>query len=125
MLMEFYLHPTSQCYTTEEIRRRTHDLATFGMGPGLVAEDFVKELGEAFRRAPFVIEFVDFLKSTKKARFGSVNDWIYRKCEDVPLPYRWEIKTNTRIFYDWLSHFFPEITWDIPGGYSQVIYWNK
>lgn len=43
--------------------------------------------------------------------------------EDVPLPYRWEIKDNTRIFYNWLAHFFDEITWDRPN-YSQVIYWT-
>jgi hypothetical protein len=125
MLMDYYLHPTSPSYTPEEIRRRIHDLVIFGVRPGLAAEEFTERLGEAFRKAPFVIEFVDFIKRMKKARFGTVNDWIRCKCEDVPLPYRWEIKENTRILYDWLAHFFPEITWEVPGRHSQVIYWKK
>jgi hypothetical protein len=109
----------------EEIRRRTHDLVTFGLRPGLGGEEFAQRLGEEFRKGPFVIEFVDFLKRVRKARFGTVSDWIHGKCEDVPLPYRWEIKENIRILYDWLAHFFPEITWDVPGEDTQVIYWNK
>jgi hypothetical protein len=71
-----------------------------------------------------VTDFVELLKVERSLRFGAVNDWIHKKCEDVPLPYRWEIKDNTRIFYDWLAHYFPNITWDRPN-YSQVIYWNK
>jgi hypothetical protein len=125
LLMDYYLHPTSSNYLPEEIRRRTHDLVTFGLRPGLGGEEFDERLGEEFRKGPFVIEFVEFLKRVRKARFGTVSDWIQRECEDVPLPYRWEIKENTRILYDWLAHFFPEITWDVPGEHSQVIYWNK
>jgi hypothetical protein len=79
-------------------------------------------LGDSFRRTPFVIEFLELLKTERNLRFGTVNDWIHRKCEDVPLPYRWEIKDNTRIFYNWLEYFFPEITWNRPN-FSQVIYW--
>ena len=90
-------------------------------------EDWARiyQVVEAFRKAPFVVAFVDLLKSMKRIRFGTVNAWIHHKCEDVPLPYRWEIKENTRTLYDWLAYFFPEITWDVPGRHSQVIYWNK
>ena len=38
-------------------------------------------------------------------------------------PYRWEVKDNTRILYDWLAYFVAEVTWDVPG-FSQVIYWT-
>ena len=41
-----------------------------------------------------------------------------------PSPYRWEIKANTRILYDWLEYFFMEIRWDRPR-HSQVIYWQQ
>jgi len=63
------------------------------------------------------------LKHERNLRFGAVNKWIHEKCEDVPLPYRWEIKENTRIFYDWLAHYVPEISWVRPK-YSQVISWG-
>ena len=81
-------------------------------------------MGAAFRATPFVSAFVAHLKSERSLHFGAVNAWIHQQCEDVPLPYRWEIKDNTRIFYNWLAHFFDEITWDRPN-YSQVIYWNR
>jgi hypothetical protein len=36
------------------------------------------------------------------------------------------VKDSTRIFYTWLSqYFFPDVTWDVPGQRSQVIYWQK
>jgi hypothetical protein len=91
---------------------------------GLSADQFHNNLRAAFLKTPFVVDFVEFLKSQGSLRFGAVNNWIHEKCEDVPLPYRWEIKENTRIFYDWLAHFIPQITWDRPN-YSQVIRWNK
>ena len=99
-----------------------HDLVIFDVPPNLSPAEFTLRLGESFRKTPFVRDFVDYLKTEKNLRFGCVNEWIHRKCEDVPLPYRWEIKENTRIFYNWLSHFIPEITWDRPN-YSQIIYW--
>jgi hypothetical protein len=100
-----------------------HDLVTFHIPPDLSRIDFDKSLGQAFCKTPFVIDFIELLRSERSLRFGAVNNWLHEKCEDVPLPYRWEIKENTRIFYDWLACFFPEISWDRPN-YSQVIYWK-
>lgn len=108
----------------EEERRATHDFFTFRLPANLDVDEFNEALRLSFRLLPFVTDFVEFLKSQGSLRFGSVNDWIHQKCEDVPLPYRWEIKENTRIFYNWLAYFFAEIDWNIPGAYSQVIYWN-
>jgi hypothetical protein len=119
----YYFSPSRNDYSPEVVRRAAHDLITFGVPPGLNRSDFDNQLGKSFRLTPFVVEFVAVLKTEKSLRFGAVNDWIHEKCEDVPLPYRWEIKENTRIFYNWLQHFFPEITWDRPN-YSQVIYWQ-
>jgi hypothetical protein len=106
------------------MRRGIHDLVTFHVRPGLDRSEMDQQLGNSFRQTAFVVEFVKLLKTKQSLRFGAVNDWIHSKCEDVPLPYRWEIKENTRIFYNWLEHFYPEITWDRPH-YSQVIYWKE
>jgi len=123
-LAAFYFAPKSAAHTPEEIRRATHDLVTFDIPAGLIREQFEHCLGEAFRRAPFVVEFIKFLRAESSLRFGAVNDWLHQMCEDVPLPYRWQIKENTAIFYDWLAYFVPGVTWDRPN-YSQVIYWQK
>ena len=123
-LGDFYFDPNPEKLTPEEVRRAAHDLAIFGIPPGLPRSEFDKELGVKFCQTPFVKDFVELLKTKRSLRFGAVNDWIHKKCEDVPLPYRWEIKVNTRIFYDWLMHYLPDITWDRPQ-YSQVIYWKK
>lgn len=122
-LVEFYVDPNRPGYSAEEMRRATHDIVTFAIPPGLSKTEFDQRLSDSFRRTPFVVEFIELLKTEKSLRFGAVNDWIYQKCEDVPLPYRWDIKENTRIFYNWLAHYFPEIVWDRPH-YSQVIHWR-
>ena len=123
-LASFYFAPDSKAHTPEDVRRATHDLVTFDIPPGLTKPQFEQRLGDAFRQAPFVVDFVAFLKAQGSLRFGAVNDWLHQKCEDVPLPYRWQIKENTAIFYDWLAHYVPGVSWDCPN-YSQVIYWQK
>jgi hypothetical protein len=122
-LAEHYFSSGMSGRTPDEMRRAAHDLVIFEVPPGLGQAEFNERLGASFRGTPFVTEFVAFLKAEKSLRFGAVNDWIHQKCEDVPLPYRWEIKENTRIFYNWLAHFINEITWDRPN-FSQVIYWG-
>jgi hypothetical protein len=123
-LAAFYFTPEATTHTPEDVRRATHDLVVFDIPPGLTNQEFQGRLGDAFRRSPFVVEFIEFLKSEGNLRFGAVNDWLHQKCEDVPLPYRWEIKQNTAIFYDWLAYFVPGVSWHRPN-YSQVIYWRS
>ena len=123
-LADFYFSHEQQEGSLEDIRRAAHDLAIFGIPSGLSSSDFDKRLGDAFSKTPFVTDFIAFLKNSRSLRFGAVNDWIHNKCEDVPLPYRWEIKENTRIFYDWLVHYQRDISWDRPN-HSKVIYWKK
>lgn len=122
-LADFYFDANLAKPTPEEVRRAIHDLVTFGIPQNLAKTDFDERLGTAFLKTPFVEDFIELLKSEGSLRFGAVNNWLHQKCEDVPLPYRWEIKENTHIFYDWLAHFIPEISWDRPN-YSQVIYWH-
>ena len=123
-LADFYFSNQQQKGSLEDIRRAAHDLAIFSIPPGLSNSEFDKRLGDTFSKTPFVADFIAFLKNERSLRFGVVNDWIHNKCEDVPLPYRWELKENTRIFYDWLVHYHRDISWDRPN-YSQVIYWKK
>ena len=123
-LAHLYLSREPGAVSRDEMRRAAHDLAVFGIPDGLSRQDFDVGLGLAFKNAPFVRAFVDWLRSAGSLRFGAVADWLHQQCEDVPLPYRWEVKANTRILYDWLQHFYPEIHWDRPR-YSQVIYWQE
>ena len=122
-LEQFYFSPTAFGQRAEAVRRAYQDLATFEIPSGLTHAEFAEVLGDAFRRSAFVVEFVDYLRAERSLRFGAVNAWIHEHCEDVPLPYRWEIKSTTHAFYNWLAHFIPEVTWDRPH-HSQVIYWT-
>lgn len=105
-------------------RRAYHDLAMFAVPGGLAQTDFFNVLRDGFLRSPFVVDFIEHLRVQGSLHFGAVNAWIHQKCEDVPLPYRWEIKKNTHAFYNWLAHFLPQVTWDRPN-HSQVIYWAR
>jgi hypothetical protein len=122
-LEEFYFNLPGFVQHSEAVRRGFQDLATFDIPAGLARAEFAEILGDAFRRSPFVSEFLNYLRTERSLRFGAVNTWIHGKCEDVPLPYRWEIKSSTHALYSWLAHFIPEVTWDRPH-HSQVIYWT-
>lgn len=124
-LASFYSDPEDPKNTPENLRRGMHDLILFDLPANLSPLEFDARLGEAFRQTPFVQAFVGYLKERRSLNFGAVSAWIHTKCEDVPLPYRSEIKDSIRILFDWLEHYFPEIRWDVPGAYSQVIHWNK
>lgn len=123
-LTEFYFAKDYSRYTDEEIRRATHDIAVFRIPSNLDPKSFDRALGDAFSSSPFVVDFIETLKQQRSIHFGGVNAWIHQKCEDVPLPFRWAIKENTHIFYDWLVRYIPDVTWDTPN-HSQVIYWRK
>ena len=122
-LVELYFRGSSDKCSADDVRRAAHDFVTFGVPLKLNRSEINERLRNSFCQTAFVAEFVKLLRTEKSLRFGAVNDWIHSMCEDLPLPYRWEIKENTRIFYNWLEHFFPRITWDRPN-YSQVIYWR-
>lgn len=123
-LSNYYFNKISEKVSPDQVRRAMHDLVIFNIPQGLNESDYEQAIKDNFCNSPFVTDFVALIKQEKSLRFGAVNDWIHQKCEDVPLPYKWEIKENTHIFYDWLEHFIPEITWDRPN-YSQVIYWKE
>lgn len=107
----------------DERHRVVHDLCTYKLPTGLSRNELDQRLGKGFRDNPFIREIVQLIKLKGSIRFGGVNDFIHRTCRDVPLPYRWEIKSTTAHLYNWLAYYYTEITWDRPS-YSQVAYWH-
>jgi hypothetical protein len=118
-----YLGSTSGNLTPEEYRRFAHDLAIYQIPSGLTEPALSQSLVAAVQRQPFIASFVNELKINGSMRFGAVTEWIHSNCEDVPVPYRWEVKDSVRILFNWLQFAYPEITWDTPR-YAQVIYWK-
>jgi len=109
----------------ELVQKAIHDLVLYGLGKAeLDKEMFLRCLERAFKSESFIRDLALMIKESGSCRFGAVNDWIHRKCMDVPLPYKWELKENTRTLYAWLSTFYKEIEWNVPGKHSQVIYWK-
>lgn len=122
-LEEFYFAGAPAECDPESARRYAHDLVTYKIEEGILNDAFVTTLGQRFTTQLFVEAFVAYLRERQKLRFGESNEWIHAHCSDVPLPYRWQVKENTHILYDWLAFFFDEIEWRVPGRHSQVIYW--
>lgn len=118
------MYSTEHAQSQDELRRFVHDTTLFGIQDGLGCCELESALRHAFRSSSFVRDFVAFLRQESELRFGSVASWIHTRCEDVPLPYRWEVKESTRILYNWLEFFFEEIRWDTPH-YSQIIHWTE
>ena len=71
--------PNADAVSPDVMRRAAHDIVTFGLPPALSPAEFHELLGDAFRRTPFVVEFVGFLEAEKSLRFGAVNDWIHQR----------------------------------------------
>jgi len=125
VMFDLYANPSLLTIEGEQPRRCLHDIVKYNVPLGLTKDQFLESLKKGFIDQPFVQSFIAVLKEQKSMRFGAVTDWIHSHCTDVPLPYRWIIKDNVAILYRWLSCFLPEITWDVPGKHSQVIYWQK
>ena len=122
-LWELYSGIENVMLSKEDRHRLVHDLCAYNLPMGLARDELDQRLGEGFRINPFIQAVVALIKQEGSIRFGGVNDFIHRTCRDVPLPYRWEIKSTTSYLYNWLAHYYTEITWDRPS-YSQVAYWR-
>jgi len=121
---EYFFSDRQSEYEPEIIRRAVHDLALYNIGEKTSPKEFRALLRNRFCTQPFIQALVSYVRIRQNLRFGEVNDWIHRHCADVPLPYRWQVKENTHILYDWLAFFFDEIKWKIPGQRSQILYWE-
>ena len=123
-LIDYYSSTDRTKFSSEEKQRAIHDLIAFKLPKGLNRNEARNVALANFRETEFVKAFVAELRSKKFMRFGSVAAWVHDKCEDVPLPYRWEIKQSVNRLYIWLTAAFTSITWDQPN-VTEVIYWNK
>lgn len=102
-----------------------HDMLIYNLSPAMGEEEFMYTLKENFLATAFIKKLVLYIQENAPLNFGKITSWVHEQCSDVPLPYRYEIKMHIAILYDWLAFFVPEITWDIPGKKSQVMYWNQ
>ena len=102
-----------------------HDMLIYNLSPAMNNAFFLQDLKNKFLSTLFVKELISYIKENAPLSFGHVSSWVHDHCSDVPLPYRYEIKKHVAILYTWLAFFVPEISWDIPGKRSQVIYWNQ
>ena len=109
----------------DAVRRFIHDIGLYSISSSLDEAELEENLRASFTTQPFVLGVVDLIREKGSIKFGGINDWIHSHCADVPLPYKWEIKDTTNTLYNWLAYFFEEITWDIPGARSQVVYWRS
>ena len=123
-LYEIYKNPTQYIDEPDVYAEFVHDLVLYNLTNALDADKFIPELAQRFKRHAFIQEIVSFIERKGSVRFGEINGWITEQCTDKPTPYRWNLKRSTNRLYNWLSYFYEEITWDIPGSHSQVIYWN-
>ena len=79
---------------------------------------------ENFIKLPLISELIEELKKRKSMGFGEVTSFIQDRLEDVPRPYRSDIKDKVRKIYNWLQSCTQECSWNIPGKHSQVLYWQ-
>jgi len=98
-----------------------HDLVQFGVKDHSDKKDILVQIGEQFLAHPFVKKAIEHIKESGSLRFGEMADWIHAHCDDVPIPYRWEVKSATHVLFNWLEYYVPAISWSVPGKYSQVI----
>jgi hypothetical protein len=122
-LRGFYFSSDRTACAGDLERQAIQDLVSFNIPLALDTSDFLERLRTGFCATPFVRAFVAHLESTNSMSFGAATAWIHDTCEDVPVPYRYEVKDSVRKLFNWLSFFFDEIHWDRPG-HAQVLYWQ-
>jgi len=121
---EFYtLYTSNEPIPASDVTALMHDIALYNVRPGMEEDVFYAFLRDSFRSQPFTQAIVALVREAGSVRFGLVNEWLQSICSDNPTPYRWELKPATRRLYNWLEHFYDEISWNRPH-YSMVIRWK-
>jgi len=124
-LYKIYQNPEQFIDESDTYAAFVHDILLYEIPLNLNSEDFFSRLDENFKDHFFIRAISTFIENEGSVRFGRVNSWLTDQCSDKPAPYRWELKSSTNKLYNWLDHFYEEITWDVPGSHSQVIYWAR
>ena len=97
------------------------DCVSYGIDCLMPEPEILETLSSTFCSSPFVMMIVEKIRQEGSMRFGAVSTTIHDHCEDVPAPCRRDVKQRVNTLYNWLCFFFDDLTWDIPGGRSQVI----
>ncbi len=97
-----------------------HDLANYGIEPGLSEIEFRQELSSKFFAHPFIQKINEFI--APEAYFGRIKEWIQDNCTDVPVPSRRELTGNVQVLLKWFERLGGgTYVIDIPGRRSQRI----
>ncbi len=97
-----------------------HDLANYGITPGMSKERFIVELTRRFFEHPFINKIDDFINP--EAYFGGIKEWIQNNCTDVPIPSRRELTGNVQVLLEWFETLGSDkYIIDIPGRRSERI----
>lgn len=97
------------------------DCYSFGIRADSESDDLESVLRDNFCNSAFVKAVVSEIRQNESMNFGAVARFIHDHCRDVPMPYRAEVKERVNTLYNWLCYFFEDLSWDVPGSYSQVI----
>jgi hypothetical protein len=122
-LYHFYTSELDPQTTEAGAAEFVHDLMLYSLPSGLGEDEFFLKLEENFRKNTFTKSLANFVRKSGSARFGAIKTWIKQQCSDTPRPYRRDLQVVTRHLYNWLSHFYDEISWDVPN-HSMIIYWT-
>ena len=97
-----------------------HDLANYGIEPGLNSDVFMDILSNAFFSHPFIQKIDEFI--APEAYFGRIKEWIQNNCTDVPVPSRRELTGNVQVLLEWFEKLGNgKYVIDVPGARSQRI----
>ncbi|MDA8973975.1 phospholipase D family protein [Akkermansiaceae bacterium] len=99
-----------------------HDIVTLKLTQKDLNSQNLKEIiSKAFAALPFVTSIVREIRSKPSSNFGAITRFVHDSAQDVPLPYRSEIKAAIARLYPWLESCFRDISYSVPGARSQVI----
>lgn len=97
-----------------------HDLANYGIEPGMSESKFRQELSSRFFAHPFIQKINEFI--APEAYFGSIKEWIQNNCTDVPVPSRRKLTGNVQVLLEWFVRLGnKKYVVDVPGSHSQRI----
>ena len=120
---EAFLAAASKYVQKQEMDpRMLHDIGTLKLTENdLRSKELEEKLTQAFQNQSFVKRIVEEIRRQPSMNFGAVTAFVHDMAQDVPLPYRSNIKEAIARLYPWLQYCFEDLSWSIPGARSQVI----
>ena len=97
------------------------DCIKFDINPNSHSSSMKRIIASTFCDSPFVKNIVAEIRKNSSMSFGAMTSFVHDHCRDVPLPFRSDVKDRVNTLYNWLSCFFDDISWNVPGAHSQVI----